>query len=108
MGKATTTDINADTTASRSLSGSSYTDGSAMNGTACISYCSKKGYTFAGTEYSSDKCHAPRNLFSKILTASYSAIATIRWPQLRLFKTRHPATWAVQETAAKLAVDPTG
>lgn len=40
-----------DSTASRSLSGSSYTSTDAMTNDACISFCDAAGYTLAGTEY---------------------------------------------------------
>lgn len=40
-----------DSTAARSLSGTSYTSQDAMTNDACISYCDAAGYTLAGTEY---------------------------------------------------------
>jgi hypothetical protein len=38
----------------RTLSGSTYYDTANMNATSCIAFCSKKGYVYAGTEYSTE------------------------------------------------------
>ena len=40
---------------SRTLSASTYSDNQNMDGSACVQYCSKKGYVYAGTEYSDGK-----------------------------------------------------
>ena len=45
-----------DNTGGRALTGSAYTDGSKMTDESCVTYCDGLGYTYAGTEYSSECC----------------------------------------------------
>ena len=43
-----------DSFSARSLNSASYADNSGMTGDACIAFCGAKGYSVAGTEYSSE------------------------------------------------------
>ena len=41
---------------SRTLYSAAYNDGTAMTEESCIAYCSGKGYSYAGVEYSQECC----------------------------------------------------
>lgn len=45
-----------DSVNARALSGSAYTDGTAMTDEACTAFCTGGGYIYAGTEYSQECC----------------------------------------------------
>lgn len=40
----------------RTIGSASYTDNAAMTDESCITYCTNKGYIYAGTEYASECC----------------------------------------------------
>lgn len=40
----------------RTISEATYTDGTNMTGLNCISFCSSRGFQYAGTEYSQECC----------------------------------------------------
>lgn len=45
-----------DNNAGRALSSEGYNNGTSMTNELCVLYCMGKGYSFAGTEYSSECC----------------------------------------------------
>lgn len=44
----------------RTLTGGGYTNATGMTDEACIAYCEKAGYIYAGTEYSQECCEFRR------------------------------------------------
>ena len=48
-----------DSVGARTLSGATYSTATAMTDEACISFCSGKGYVYAGTEYGGECCKSP-------------------------------------------------
>jgi hypothetical protein len=68
----------------RTLSASNYADNKAMDASACIQYFSKKGYVYAGTEYSDGEWNQSRGshmaerrgqFFERIVTLKTSTIS---------------------------------
>lgn len=80
-----------------------------MTDELCISYCSAKGFTYAGTEYASQCCELPQAPRSARVADNNPQIATQSLlPEPAQPQTPQAAAWRVLAVLLSLVVGPTG